>query len=152
MTDNLIDVLPQIVSIFGLAFFYFWPAIPAGLALGLPPLVVVLTTSLSYACGVALVTLLGERVRDWALRRLGRAAALNPESLVGRTWGRFGVIGLGLAAPMTIGSQAGAALGIALGAPSRRLFLWMGVGALAWSILLTVLVLLGVVGAQAVMQ
>ena len=45
--------LPAIASIFGLAFFYFWPAIPAGLALGLSPLIVIATTSLSYMSGSA---------------------------------------------------------------------------------------------------
>lgn len=148
--DELIAALPKIASIFGLAFFYFWPAIPAGLALGLPPALVIVTTTLSYGCGAALVTVLGERVRGWILRRIGKKAALNPESLVGRVWARYGTAGLGLAAPMTVGSQIGAALGLALDARPRRLFAWMCVGGLAWSVLLTVLTTMGVLGAQAV--
>ena len=62
------------------------------------------------------------------------------------------MIGLGLAAPMTVGAQIGAAIGLALNAPPRRLFLWMAIGALLWSITLTTLVSLGVLGVQSVTQ
>ncbi|MBZ0279115.1 MAG: small multi-drug export protein [Anaerolineae bacterium] len=148
--NDLLITIPKILSIFALAWFSFWPAIPAGLALGLSPLLVIATTTLSYVSGVVLVALFGGRVRDWALRRLGRQTAGQSDTLIARIWQRFGIIGLGLAAPMTVGAQIGAALGISLNAPSRRLLLWMSLGALAWSIALTLAVLLGVVGAQAI--
>ena len=144
--------LAAIGSIFALAFIYFWPAIPAGLALGLPPLVVIATTSLSYMSGVVLVVVVGGRFRQWVMNRLGRDSVLNPETLLGRTWARFGVIGLGLLAPMTIGAQMGAGLGITLDNRPMKVLLWMGIGGLLWSITLTLLVSLGVLGAQAVVQ
>lgn len=144
--------LPKLLSIFSLAFFYFWGAIPAGLALGLSPVVVILTTTFSYMCGVALVVLPGERLRAWIMKRLARKTTLNPDSLAGRMWERFGLAGLGLAAPMTLGAQVGATLGIALNARPRRLFLWMFAGAFGWSVLLTVLTMMGVLGAQSVMK
>ena len=142
--------LAAIVSTFTLAFFYFWAAIPAGLALGLAPLVVIATTSLSYISGAALVVFVGGRVREWVMKRLGKERVLNPDSLLGKAWSRFGVIGLGLLAPMTIGSQAGAALGIALGSPPRKVFLWLCIGGIAWSVLLTVLVSVGMLVGGAV--
>lgn len=140
----MIALLPALLSTFGMAFLYFWAAIPAGLALGLPPLVVIVTTVASYALGVAVVTLLGEGVRAWVLRRLGDRAVLKPDSFVGRIWERYGLIGLGLLAPVTLGAQIGAAIGVALGAPRGRLILWMLIGALVWSIGLTVVITLGV--------
>jgi hypothetical protein len=51
---------------------------------------------------------------------------------------------------MTVGSQIGTLLGIALSIPLRRLVLGMAAGALVWSIALTLLVSLGVAGVQAV--
>jgi hypothetical protein len=144
--------LAAIVSIFGLAFFYFWPAIPAGLALGLSPFIVIATTTLSYTSGVALVVVVGGRFRQWVMNRLGRQDVLKPNSLLGRVWERFGVIGLGLLAPMTIGSQLGAGLGVTLDKRPARVFLWMCIGGLVWSIILTALVSLGVLGAQAVVK
>lgn len=140
---------PRIVSVFALAFFSFWPAIPAGLALGLAPPLVIATTTLSYVCGVALVLLPGERLRAWVLRRFNRQAVDAPPGVLGRVWARWGVIGLGLLGPMTVGAQLGAGLGLALRAKPRVLFVWMALGALAWSTLLTLAVTLGVLGARA---
>ncbi|MBZ0295594.1 MAG: small multi-drug export protein [Anaerolineae bacterium] len=135
--------LPKIASIFTLAFFTFWPAIPAGLALGLQPLVVIVTTTLSYVCGVLLVVVPGVRLRAWVMRRYSRQATLTPGSLLHRVWERYGLAGLGLLGPMTVGAQIGAILGLSLDAHPRRLLLWMSLGALAWSLLLTTLVALG---------
>ena len=111
---------------------------------------VIITTSLSYACGVAVVTLLGERVREWVMRRLGRKADANPDSLIRRIWQKYGLIGLGLLAPMTVGAQIGAAVGLALNGQPRRLFLALALGGLVWSIALTVAVSLGILGVNAV--
>ncbi len=147
---SIVADLPKIFSVFTLAFFTFWPAIPAGLALGLEPLVVVVTTTLSYVCGVALVLLPGERVRAWVLRRFRPRAGSHPPGILSRAWARYGVIGLGMLGPMTVGAQIGAALGLSLNAAPRALLVWMSLGALAWSVLLTLAVTLGILGAQAV--
>jgi hypothetical protein len=148
--EDIAILLPKVLSIFALAFFYFWPAIPAGLALGLSPVVVIITTSLSYACGAAVVTLLGERVREWVMRRLGRKADANPDSLIRRIWKKYGLVGLGLLAPMTVGAQIGAAVGLALNGQPRRLFLALALGGLVWSIALTAAVSLGILSVNAV--
>jgi hypothetical protein len=63
-------------------------------------------------------------------------------------WRRYGVIGFGIIAPMTVGAQIGAMIGLALNVPRGRLLVWMSIGALLWSVLLTVAVLLGVTGAN----
>ncbi|MBZ0290772.1 MAG: small multi-drug export protein [Anaerolineae bacterium] len=143
-------LIPKIVSIFALAFFYFWPAIPAGLALGLSPLAVILTTSLSYATGVAVVTLLGERVRASVMKRLGRKAEVKSDGFLRRVWDKYGMVGLGLLAPMTVGAQIGAAIGLALNGKPRNLFIALALGGLAWSIALTAAVTLGVLSVSAV--
>lgn len=148
--DTLLTELPALASTFALAFFSFWSAIPLGLALGLSPLAVIVTTTLSYASGAALVAFVGGRFRDWAARRLGQRGIANPEGRMMRVWQRWGIWGLGLAAPMTLGAQLGAALGLALNAPPRRLFAALALGALVWSAILTVLFSLGLLGAQAV--
>ena len=148
--EDIATVIPKLVSIFALAFFYFWPAIPAGLALGLSPPLVILTTSLSYAAGAAVVTLLGERVRAWVMRRLGRKPEANPNSLIRRIWDQYGLVGLGLLAPMTVGAQIGAAVGLALNGKPCRLFLALALGGLVWSIALTAAVSLGALGVNAV--
>ncbi|MCA9896050.1 MAG: hypothetical protein KC615_23860, partial [Anaerolineae bacterium] len=115
--DDLLAQLPAIAGIFALAFFYFWSAIPAGLALGLSPLLVIAVTTISYVAGVAIVLLPGERIRAWVMRRWGRKSDdEQPNGRMQRIWDRYGVVGLGLLAPMTLGAQLGAILGITLNA------------------------------------
>jgi hypothetical protein len=144
------DAIPKIVGIFVLSWFSFWPAMPAGIALGLNPVVVIGVTTISYISGVALILLPGERLRAWIQRRYGRKAVQKSEeeSLTRRMWRRYGVVGFGIIAPMTVGAQIGAMIGLALNVPGRRLLIWMSIGALLWSILLTAAVLLGVMGAN----
>lgn len=149
MPDFAAD-LPKLLSVFGIAFFYFWAAIPAGLVQGLSPMSVILTAGLSYAAGVGLVAFLGKPVRDWIMRRFGDKVSSDPNSTFRRVWDRYGLIGLALLAPVTTGSQIGAALGLALNAPPRRLFLLMSLGGLVWAILLAVAISLGIMSVQAV--
>ncbi|MFQ3567712.1 MAG: hypothetical protein SNJ59_12010 [Aggregatilineales bacterium] len=142
--DGWFTEFAKVASIFALAFFSFWPAIPAGLALNLSPIVTIAVTSLSYASGAAVVIGVGGRVRAWALRRLGRGLVERDQTFIRRVWDRFGVVGLGLVAPVTIGAQIGAAFGIALYTRPRPLFFALSAGGLLWSILLTGLISLGV--------
>jgi hypothetical protein len=60
------------------------------------------------------------------------------------------LIGLALLAPITTGAQIGAAMGMALNAPPRRLFLLMSLGGLLWAILFAAAISLGIMGVQAV--
>ena len=139
------DELPKLISVFGIAFLSLWASIPAGLALGLNPVAVVGTAAVSYASGVGLVVFLGQPIRNWLMRRFGDKISGDPNSAVRRAWDRFGLIGLALLAPITTGAQIGAAVGMALNAPPRRLFVLMAIGGLAWAALLGVLISVGVV-------
>ncbi len=133
-----------VISVFGLAFLYFWAAIPAGLAQGLSPLVVGATAAISYACGVALVVIAGEPVRNWIMKRFGGKGSSNPDSTIRKIWDRYGLIGLALIAPMTTGAQIGAIIGMSLNAPPRRLFVLMSLGGLLWAVVLTAAFALGI--------
>jgi uncharacterized membrane protein len=149
MPDLLAD-LPKLLSVFGVAFLSLWASIPAGLALGLSPVPIVVTSGLSYAAGVGAVAFLGKPVRDWIMRRFGEKASADPNSAIRRAWDRYGLIGLALLAPITTGAQIGAAMGMALNAPPRRLFLLMSLGGLLWAILFAAAISLGIMGVQAV--
>ncbi|GAB4572743.1 MAG: hypothetical protein Kow0077_13030 [Anaerolineae bacterium] len=156
MEHHLTFLLPRVLSIFGLSFFSFWPAMPAGIALGLHPLIVIATTTLSYASGVVLALLVGSHVaRLWRkVRRISSPATGDSHptsaestpasrSRLHRVLNRFGAQALGLLAPMTIGSHTGALMGRALHMRRWVIVVWMTLGALAWSVILTVAALLG---------
>jgi formate/nitrite transporter FocA (FNT family) len=136
--------LLQVLGLFGLSFFSFSVSIPAGLALGLPPLLVIAITSLAYTAGVVITVLIGESLRTRLLARFGGGLASNPESVVRKAWDRFGVVGLSALAPVTVGAQIGAVVALALGAEPRRLTVMMSLSALLWSIGLTLAVAAGV--------
>lgn len=126
-------------SAFGLGFLYFIAAIPAGTAAGAPVWLAAVAAWLGYSLGAAVVALPGASVRDWLIRRLRLPAGPKPGGIVAKVWDRAGVFGLGLAAPVTVGPQAGAALALALG--SQPIVVWaaFSVGAVPWCVLSAVL-------------
>jgi membrane protein YqaA with SNARE-associated domain len=140
-----------LVTVFLIAMLELWAAIPAGLALQLHPLLVGLTAALGAIVGVLVVMLLGEPLRAWMRRHKGEAEP-NTNSRMHRIWARFGVIGLGLLAPLLVGAPLGAVLGLALGAPPSKLLMWLVIGALGWSALITGVITLGFEGAQALAE
>jgi len=139
-----VDTIPAIVSTFGLAFFWFIGAIPAGAALNLALPIAALTAWISYAAGVAVIVLIGAPLRERIIRRFNLSLEHDPNKLFWRAWDRFGLIGLGLLAPVTVGSQIGALIGLALGVSSLRLLIAMVVGAALWTLVIAGLVAVGV--------
>lgn len=148
MQERVSMEIAALLSVFGIAFLYYWASIPAGIAQGLAPVAVVLVAALSYACGVGLVIVAGQPVRDWILKRFGNKVSANPNSTVRRVWDKYGLIGLALLAPVTTGAQIGAVIGLSFNAPPRRLFVAMSLGGLLWGVIVAVLVSLGVAAVQ----
>ena len=138
--------LVKVMTVFGIAWFSFWAAIPSGLALGLHPLAIVLTTSLSYSSGILVCVLPAQWLQRWIMKRFANQLnkTTRSQSLIMRLWQRYGVIGFGLIAPMTIGAQLGTIVGMALNIPRKQLLLAMTIGAIVWAIVLTALGVVGV--------
>lgn len=159
MIETLLLTFASLITIFGWAFFSFWSAIPAGIALAVSPLWVCLTVIASYASGVLLVVVVGGPIRQRIQARLQARQTIDADidadedaqpapnrmvALMMQAWHRFGLVGLALLAPMTVGSQVGAVIGLGFGAPPVRLVIAMTLGAAVWAIGLTLAVVLGV--------
>lgn len=144
--DIILAEVAKGLSIFGLAWFSFWTAIPAGLALGIHPIPIILITSTSYISGILICILPAQSVRTWVMKRFSTQLDQSTQDnrFIMRLWHRYGIIGFGLIAPMTVGAQLGAIIGIALNIPRRKLVLWMIIGVIAWSVGLTLLAVAGV--------
>jgi hypothetical protein len=140
--------LLSLLAVFGLGAVELWAAVPAGLALRLHPLTIGATATLGALVGILVVGLLGERVRAGLLRWLGGESGGRYEGRIARLWARYGVVGLGLLAPLLIGAPLGTALGMTFGAPTGRLLFWMSVGAVLCSVSLTVAGTVGLIGLQ----
>ena len=136
-------LLSGLLGVMGWAFFSFWTSIPAGVALGLPAAAVGLAACLSYSLGATLTVLAGQPVRAWVLKRFGGKSTSNPDSFIQRVWARYGLVGLALLAPITVGAQIGAILGLSFGARPRNVVIALSAGGAVWSLGLTLVVMLG---------
>jgi hypothetical protein len=146
--ETVMETVLKVLTVFAVGAVELWVAIPAGLALNLHPVLTAVTAALGAIAGVALILALGEGARAWIARRRGKRDAGEP-STIRRIWVRYGVAGVGLLSPLLIGAPLGTTLGVAFGAPGRRLLLWMSLGIVLWSGVLTLAAALGFAGVEA---
>lgn len=135
------SILTALATAFGLGFFYFVGATPAGIALGLPPWAAVLTAWIGYTAGAAIMLVIPQSARDALRQRL--KISPDPKKLIWRIWDRFGVVGLGLLAPFTVGPQASMLIGLSLGVSPIRMLTTVSLASLPSAIVLATLVAFG---------
>jgi len=128
---------------FSLGFFYFVGAIPGGMAAGLPAWGAAVVAWLGYSAGAAVMLLLRPSARAWVAKKLRIPIDRNPSKWIWRAWDRFGLVGLGLIAPVTIGPQTGCLLALAIGESSLRTFLAISLGVIPWCLGITMVIMLG---------
>ncbi len=133
----------KLLTIFALGVAELWAAAPGGALMRLDPWLVCVVAALGAVAGGTVVILLGERVKAWLARRRQGEKMENKQGLLFRVWLRYGVVGWGFLAPLLVGSPLGAALGLVLGAPPRRLLPWLAAGSVLWSVVFSVLTALG---------
>jgi len=129
---------------FGLGFLYFLGAIPAAAAAGAPLWLAAVSAWAGYSAGALVVLLAGAPLRDWLAKKLKIPVKRDTSKLVWRVWDRWGLAGLGLLAPVTIGPQAGSVLALTVGERAARVFVALSLGVVPWCILFACLVGFGV--------
>lgn len=144
----MLEWILKLLTVFSLGTMKMALAIPAGLALGLSPPVVAATTALGGITSMTVIVTVGHGLRRWLLRRRPYEPVARRPSLILRIWQRYGIIGFGLLAPVLVSPPMSAALGVALGAATPRLLLWLSIGVTFWSSTLTALAVLGWIGIQ----
>jgi hypothetical protein len=138
-----VELFIKFITVAGLGIIELWAAIPMGTALKLHPLLNGTASALGAVIGAVLVIVLGDRLRNWLLKRRGRGKEQEKKGQIYRIWDKYGVIGLGMLSPLLTGAPLGAAIGISLGASPGRLIFWMSFGILIWTIILTIISTLG---------
>jgi hypothetical protein len=138
------ESLGGVAAVFGLGFGYFISAIPAGAALKIPIWLCATAAWAGYALGGAVVALAGEPVRRAIIAKFKIELHPARPGLIFRAWTRFGLPALGLLAPVTIGPQIGALMGLALGVPRGRLIAALALGVIPWCLAFAILAALGV--------
>jgi len=130
------DLLTSVIWVFMASVVELWFGIPLGLYLGLNPLIIAITAATGSILSAVLVATLGDGLRNSFLKwRYGEKTPNKGK--IYDIWKKYGIIGLGLISPLLLGAPLGAALGIGLGAPKDKLLIWMSIGIVIWSVLLT---------------
>ena len=127
--------LAGIFTVFGFGFMYFVGAVPAGVALKMNPAFAAFVAWVGYSCGSWIVLLVGTPLQKWATQRVKLLREPRDDSkLFWKVWNRFGLPGLGLIAPVTIGPQGGSLVALALGEKPLWVGFWFSVGLIPWAI------------------
>jgi len=131
-----LNIFASILFVFLASVVELWLSIPLGLVLKLNPILIIIAAAAGSIVSTFLVVTLGEGVRNWFIKwRYGSRSIEHGR--IYEIWKKYGIIGLGLISPLLFGAPLGAAIGVGLGAPKNRLLLWMSVGIIIWSVILT---------------
>lgn len=140
----------KLLTVFGIATVELWAAIPIGFVMKLHPVATCLASSLGAIAGAFVVLLIGDRIRNWLLKdRKEKDIEKVKYKRIYQIWEKYGVIGLGLLAPLITGPLLGVAVGLSLKANSKSLILWISIGIFVWCVLLTVFGVIGLAGIKA---
>jgi membrane protein YqaA with SNARE-associated domain len=118
----------KVLTVAALASFEIYAAIPAGFAFNLSPLTILAATIAGGLAGVFVSAFLGDRIRHLFTRNKKKSEEKPKTSLANRLWNRYGVIGLGLIGTLTVGAPASLAVGISMGASTKKLVSWCCLG------------------------
>jgi|WetSurMetagenome_2_1015567.scaffolds.fasta_scaffold00368_7 hypothetical protein len=129
-------VLPHYLSVYLLGILELWIAIPAGIAFKIHPLATALVAAAGALTGGIIVLAVGAPLRNWLITiRTRKTGGLDGN--IQKIWNEFGIAGLGLIAPFLTGVHLGTAIAIALGCSRRKTLLWMAIGAIVWSLIIS---------------
>lgn len=137
------NLFSEIFTAFGLGFLYFISAIPTAVALGSPIWQAAVAAWLGYSTGAILILILGVPAQEWLLHKKKFSLTPDPQKFFWRVLDRYGVIGLGLIAPITIGPQLAALTLLALRIKPTKIALSLSLGALPWVLLFASLISCG---------
>ena len=137
-------MIVQWLTVFFLAMFELWLAIPAGLALKVDQAPILILCIAGGIAGVGLIAFAGDRVRSFVLKTHKEQVLKKQKSWSMKIWDKYGLIGLGLTSPFLTGAPIGAALAIALGEKPQRVFLWFSLGVIIWSFIFLKFTVIGV--------
>ena len=136
-------MLLALFTAFSLGFLYFISAIPVAVLAGAPLWAAAVMAWLGYGAGGAIMIVLGAPLRAWVLKKMNLSLEPDLGKIFWRIWKQYGVIGVGLIAPVTIGPQVAALLLLALGESPKKILGSIVLGVLPWALGFTIAIKLG---------
>ena len=120
------ELLLRLLSTAAVGAIDVWMGIVGGLTLGLSPVLSGAASIAGGLVGAALTVVFGEWLQRWIYDRPWLS---KRRKRVERLWNRYGVVVVALQAPILSGAPLATLIALGLGAPPKRLLLWMSVGA-----------------------
>lgn len=128
------------ITVFGWGVVYFIGAVPFGVfVLKLNPALTAFSAWAGYTAIAAAMIVISDSSRQWIVRKLHIPAEPNPEKLFWRVWLRYGLPGLALLAPVTIGPYAAAIIATLLGVKWQRWLPWIAFSAVPYCVVFAIL-------------
>lgn len=122
--------------------------VPAGILLGLDPVLTVAAAALGNIITIAAFAFAGDRIRAWLMARKktkGSTPKTDRFEKAQRAFDRYGVYGMALLGPVIIGTQFAAAVSVAAGVKPMRVTMLVSASMIIWAALIAwLLVSLGV--------
>lgn len=134
----------KLLGVAGLAAVDLFLAIPAGIAAGYGFLELFGAMAVGGCVGAVATVVLGDEASRWWSAHQKVRSRPKPRSWIDRLAARFGAPGLGLLAPVIVGTPGGAMIGIGLGLERKALLGWLLAGTVLWSAVLAGITAAGV--------
>ncbi len=136
----------KMLTIAGLANLYFWASVPAGLAAKLSAFLSGLATAIGAEVGLLIVVIFGNQIQQWMQKKFSSFVAKMKSGKAFEIWEKYGVIGLGFLAPLTVGFWQAGIIELILGAKPGKVIFWFTIGILVWTTGFTLILAAGVSG------
>ena len=112
-------------------------AIPVGLMLKTPPYSICLMTILGASTMVIVIYTFGGWIRHLVSRKMNKNKLNKRKMKADKLVSKFGVVGLGLIGTVTMGPNITILMGLIVVTEKRKLLIWILIGILSWTIILT---------------
>jgi membrane protein YqaA with SNARE-associated domain len=131
-------MLLKILTVFGLATFEIYAAIPAGFAFGLSPWTIFYASLTGGILGVFVAAFLGDKIRSFFHKnKPTKEAAEKKHPAILKLWNKYGIIGLGFLGTMAVGAPISIAMGVGLNADIKKLVTWCCLGVVTRCVVFT---------------
>lgn len=132
-------MISSLFTAFSLGCLYFISAIPVATMAGAPLWPATLVAWLGYSAGGGIIICLGAPLRAWLFKTMNLSIKPNQKKIFWRIWVRYGLVGLGFIAPVTIGPQVAVLFLLAMGEEPKKIFGIISLGALPWAVVFAAL-------------